>query len=173
MRFLALTFLLLFFLTACADRAHLDQEKMQARIEHFQSKLLDADNDQLDRSMADSLILEYDKFVSKYPDNEWSPEYLFNKANIYRSFGKFDEAIKIYRKIIAEYPNFKMITASHFLIALIYESDLNNKEKAEEVYKEVAQLYPNEKFGQDAAERLKTIHLTDEELIQFFNEKNK
>ncbi|MFT4661686.1 MAG: tetratricopeptide (TPR) repeat protein [Patiriisocius sp.] len=161
-------FLLAFALVSCAEKSsdvsHLD-------IENIEKSLFKNPN-----SISDSLKLvafeAYNEFSTKHPKDEMSPEYLFRAANISRSFKKYDEAIRIYQRIVDLYPAYNMVTESHFLIAFVYDSDLNDKEKASAIYEQVAKKYPNEKFGKEAAMRLETIHLTDEELMDMFRKKN-
>jgi len=160
--------LLILFLTvcliSCQDNAH---EKIEA-VQEIMFKHPDNINDSI-KTVAFDLYME---FSNKNPEDEMCPEYMFRAANIARSFKKYEDAIDIYEKIVSNYSDYNMVTESHFLIAFVYENDLNDKVKAKEIYEEVAKQYPDEKFGEQAALRLKTIHMSDEEMLRMFQEKN-
>lgn len=116
----------------------------------------------------------YLEYSGKYPDDELTPEYYFRAANMARALKNYPEALDIYRVIVKDYPDFEHHVESHFMIALVYDNDLKDKFNAKRVYNEVAEKYPNHKFGQDAKLILDTyIEMTDEELIKYLEEKNK
>ena len=49
---------------------------------------------------------------------------------------------------------------------------MDNKKKAQEAYEEIIALFPNHESVIMHKERLKTLHLTEDELIKLFEEKN-
>jgi len=163
MRFLALI-ILLFTIASCQNNEHEEIESVLETM--FQHP--DNINDSI-KTVALDLLLN---FADAHPEDEMCPEYMFRAANISRSFKKYEDAIQIYQRIVDGYPEYNMRTESHFLIAFVYENDLGDKTKATEIYEEVAKKYPSEKFGQQATLRLQTIHMSDDEMLRMFQEKN-
>jgi len=117
----------------------------------------------------------YLAYATTYPNDELSADYCFRAANMARGLKSFPEAISIYQRILDSYPDFKNYVDSHFMMAVVYDSDLKDKNNAKRVYKEVADKYPDHKFGKDAKAMLENnmIDLSDEDLAKFLQEKNK
>lgn len=124
-------------------------------------------------SVVDLLKSRYDEFVKEFPQHEMAPVYLDQAANIGRKKRDYKMALGYYDRIIKEYPDFDNIIEVKFLVAFVYDAELQDKEKAREHYQAVADAYPNHVFGVDAKARLANLHMTDEELIEYFEKNNK
>lgn len=170
--------LLLLSIASCGDSEQtstqtkaVDPDQEIARIEAAEVKLFDAMGKHSD-SLATVVMDGYKQFISDHPDHERTPEFLFRSANIARSYRDYDQAIANYERIVKDYPDYENIVESHFLMAFMYDNDFKDKPKAEEIYKQVAAQYPDHNFASQATERLKTLYLSDEELIKRFKEMN-
>jgi len=175
---LSILFLVL-FVSSCktesaekTTKAAVSPDQEIANIERQEALLFDAMGEHSD-SMATKVMGSYKSFINDNPDHERTPEFLFRSANIARSYKKYDEALSNYKNIVANYPEYENIVESHFLMAFMYDNDYKDKAKAETVYKEVMEKYKGHLFAKQAEERLKTLHLTDDELIKRFKEQNK
>lgn len=120
-----------------------------------------------------ALLQSYLKFSKKFVgDKEKSPEYLYKAAALSRAAGLPVKAIKLYDQVITDYPNYQRNPEIAFLIAFTYDDEIKEVEQAKEAYQAVIDKYPGDKWAEQAAERLKTIDMTDEELIDYFMKKN-
>jgi hypothetical protein len=59
------------------------------------------------------------------------------------------------------------------LTAFTYDEDLNESELAKEAYEKVIEKYPGDLWAVQAEQRLATVGMTDEELLEFLKEKQK
>lgn len=120
-----------------------------------------------------SLLDTYRKYINEFPgDKAKTPEFLYKSAALSRAENNPLAAIKYYDQILKDYPEYERTPEAAFLLAFTYDADLNKPERAKEAYQSVVENFPDDLWGKQAAARLKTIGLTDEELIQSFMEKN-
>ncbi|NND93913.1 MAG: hypothetical protein HKN45_03555 [Flavobacteriales bacterium] len=159
------------FMGLIAVSCNSEAEKIM-HIEDTEKVLFDKEKD-FDETLAEQLLNEYEAFAASYPENEMTPVYLDRAANIARGLKDFERGLKNYQAIVEGYPEFERIIETKFLIAFMYDNEIKDKAKAEEHYKAVAQEYPDHIFGRNAKDRLITLHMSDEELLEFFDEKNK
>lgn len=125
-----------------------------------------------DRKMRD-LMDAYKGFVEHYPDDSLAPEHLFRAGGVARSLDEPQRAINIYRRILNEYPETDQEPTVRFLLAFVYDQDLNKKNKAKELYQAVIDSFPDHKLARDAEQYLKVIDMSDEELMKHFEEQQK
>jgi tetratricopeptide (TPR) repeat protein len=119
------------------------------------------------------LLQSYLDYSEKYPgDIEKTPEFLYKSAALCRATGVPVKALKIYSQLLSDYPNFIRNSEAAFLLAFTYDEDLNQLDLAEEAYQEVIDKYPGDIWAAQAEERLKTLGMSDEELIEMFMKKN-
>ncbi|MDA0973487.1 MAG: hypothetical protein O2867_07120 [Bacteroidetes bacterium] len=156
-------------LLAC-DRSKTAQDSI-ADIESMEKKLFST-MESPDDSLADALMTAYEAFNTEFKENEMAPEFLFRAANVARSFNEYDRALSCYETILADHPEYENIIETKFLIAFMYDNDFKDKDKAEELYKKMAAEYPRHLFGKEAAQRLETLHMTDQEMLEHFKRKN-
>lgn len=165
-------------LAACGDSVsdkelEVKQEKdvMAMRIDSLETILFGQES-RVDRQVAADLLQSYIKFTDTYPADERSPDYLYKGAGIARGVGVHSRALKMYELILSDYPDFKKQAETQFLIAFTFDNDLNEKELARAAYNKVIENYPEHEFAAQSKERLKTLDLTDEELIELFMSKS-
>ncbi len=141
---------------------------MKQMFEYSSSRDMRAESD----SVADLLETRYDRFVKDYPKHEMAPVYLDQAANIGRKKRDYESALNYYDRIIKDYPDYENIIEVKFLVAFVYDAELRDKDKARIHYQAVADEYPDNVFGKDAKARLENLHMTDEELIEYFEKNN-
>ena len=156
-------------LFSCANRMS-DKESI-AQIEQMEKKLF-ATMEAPDDSLANDLMTAYEQFNEDYKENELAPECLFRSANLARSFNQYQRALGYYQSIVDGHPYYQNIIETKFMIAFMYDNDLKDKKKAEELYKSISAEYPNHIFGREAAKRMETLHMTDQEMLDYFKRKN-
>jgi tetratricopeptide (TPR) repeat protein len=79
------------------------------------------------------------------------------EANLRMKRGEFDLAIAMLQKIQDEYGDDILSDDAFFLQAEIYERQLNNKDKAKELYREFLNKYPGSVFAAEARKRFRTL----------------
>ena len=173
----AMIFAVAVFMTACGgtspeeQQVQQEKEQMATRIDSLENILFGQEVN-VDREVAAQLLQSYIKFTDIYPADERSADYLYKGAGIARGVGVHSRALKMYHKILSDYPEFKKQAETYFLIAFTYDNDLKEIELAKSAYQEVIQKFPEHEFAEQSKERLKTIDLSDEELIELFMQRN-
>lgn len=150
------------------------QTELKDRIDSIEVFLFEKAQGKHIKSM-ERLRNSYVQYAETYSEDEYAPLYYFQAANISQRLSNFPEAISYYQKVVDAYPDFKNYVESYFLIGVIYDNDLKDKNNARRIYNEVAEKFPEHDFGKNAKILLesKIMDLSEEELIDFLKEKNK
>ncbi|GEO04225.1 hypothetical protein AAE02nite_18890 [Adhaeribacter aerolatus] len=98
-----------------------------------------------------------DQMLRKYPGHSLTDEIYFLKANIYLKAGDFQHAITNLSQIVGN-PQYDILSDDAlFLMAKIYEENLNDKAKAQELYNSLLVKYPGSIFTVDARKRFRKL----------------
>jgi len=155
-------FVLLVFITglfACGS-ASKDMEKIKA-IE----KTVFVDASGMNKDQAAELVVLYDKYATKYPDDSMASTCLYKAAEMSINLNKGNEAIAFFDRVIADYPNDPRVPEAYFLKAFVYEISLMNLNKARESYTAFIQKYPNHELTDDAQISLNNLGKTPEQVL--------
>lgn len=179
-RTLSLILPLFLFALACSNNDGKDEgekpskEELTTKIETLEDTVdeMSKNRDFSDQKMRD-LMDAYKSFAEHYPDDSLAPEHLFRAGGVARSLDEPQRAINIYRRILNEYPETDQEPTVRFLLAFVYDQDLNKKGKAKKLYQAVIDSFPDHKLAQDAEQYLKVIDMSDEELMKHFEEQQK
>jgi len=99
------------------------------------------------------IVLALVGLVSSCSSEKKSEEQLYAEAQAYSEKGDFNDAIKIYNKILEVYPESPTSYRALFLMGLVYAQDLNDDKKAALVFQKFLEKYPNgEKLLYDEAQ---------------------
>lgn len=101
-----------------------------------------------------------------------SSEFMFKSGELRMGVGQFIKSIEIFEQLNRSFPKHDKVIETKYLIAFIYHNYLNNLGIAESKYQEVIDKYPDHNLAQDARVAIKTLTLSDEELIELFEKKN-
>lgn len=82
---------------------------------------------------------------------------LFAKARIYLQQRKFDDAAKMFQQVGDDYSTELLADDATFQLAELYEHQLNNKEKAMELYKSILLKYPGSVYVIEARKRFRDL----------------
>lgn len=123
--------------------------------------------------LAIDIIQLYKQYADSFPKEKSAPGFLFKAANVCIGIRQYNQAISFLERLKAHFPEYEKSAESLFLLAFIYDNYLDQKGRAQEIYEEVIEKYPDHKFAADAKEVIKTLSMTDEELIKMFQEKEK
>lgn len=155
-------------MAGCQD----SQQSIIENIEKSQKELYgDGKNFNFDKVKADNLIAAYDKFITKYPNDAKTPEYLFNESEVYSTKKDFDKAIECYTKIYANYKDHEKAPTALFMLGFTYEDKLKNLDKAKEYYNEFLAKYPKHELADDVQFSLNNLGKSPEEIMKEFEAK--
>lgn len=153
------------------ERVKQEKSELATRIDSLENVLFSQETN-VNREVAADLLQSYIRFTDTYPADERCADYLYKGAGIARGVGVHQRALEMYQTILNDYPEFPKQAETQFLIAFTYDNDLKDIEAARMAYQEVIEVFPDHEFARQAEERLKTIDLTDEELIELFMQRN-
>lgn len=125
-----------------------------------------------DRRGALELRSVYLAYAERFPTDSLVPEYLFRAASVSRSLGEPEETLKLYDRVIKNFPKWSKIADAYYLRAFTIDSDLGRKGEARTAYEEVVQRFPDHKFAADAKQMIENLQYSDEELIERFKRMN-
>ncbi|MCK5105321.1 MAG: tetratricopeptide repeat protein, partial [Cyclobacteriaceae bacterium] len=84
-------------------------------------------------------------------------EILYRQAKLKMEMGDFQEAISLLQNVVDKYGEDILGDDALFLIGTIYEDQLNEKEKAKEIYKSFLTKYPGSNKAAEARKRFRTL----------------
>ncbi len=156
---------LLFFFSCKSEK-----EKLVQQIKSNEEKLFNDSTKMLDHAIAIDELAAYRKYAATYPEDSASPGYLFKAADLATGLRKSREAVLIYKDYISRYPNHSKIASGYFLLAFVYDNDIQQKDSAKIFYREFLEKYPTHQLAPSAKASLDQIEmgLTDEQLVKMF-----
>lgn len=162
--FSLLTIILVF--NACENSP---QSVLQKQIDIMEKQLFEEQKGVIDKKEAANMIQYYVKYTDTYPEDEKSAEYLFKAADISINIFHSPNTIKLFDRVIAEYPNYEKAPQAQFLKAFTYENYLGDIESAKANYLVFLEKYPDHSFANDAQVSLNNLGKSPEEIIKAFN----
>lgn len=121
---------------------------------------------------ANNLLSQYSDFITKYPEDAETPDMLFKASNVSMNTKDYNKAVSYLDKLILNYPKSDKTPMALFLLAFIYENNLNDIAKASLLYNQFIKEYPNHEMAASAKSSLENIGKPVEELIQEFDKGN-
>lgn len=102
-----------------------------------------------------------DSILLFFPEHGLTDDVLYTKANAQVRLKNFDTAILNYEKIIKEYPEEIRADNAIFALANLYEYQLNDREKAKELYEKLFLEYSNSTFAIDSRKKYRILRGDD------------
>lgn len=153
--------------------AKVESKKSLAKIDSLEA-IVYVDTFDFKTTAVSELQDAYARYIEMFPgDKGNTPKFLYKQAALYRASGKPVEAIKAYDHILTAYPGYELNPEVAFLLAFTYDDAINDLDQAKVAYQYVIDEYPGDKWAEQADARLKTIDMSDQELIDSFLKKNK
>lgn len=120
-------------------------------------------------------IKAFTDFAYYCKEDTLAPVFLIKSAQIAKSINNLPQAKLCLEKCIEGHQNFKNRGAAMFLLAQMYDEErqLNDEEKAKEIYINIMHSYPKTAWARDAKAAMEMLGKTDEEIIKEFTEKKK
>ena len=125
----------------------------------------------LDKKVALDISVLYANFADNYPGDSLAAHYLFKAGEMAMNLNMGSKSIMYFNKIAQQYAGYKKMPETIFLMAFVYENQMNNEKKATELYQEFMDKYPDHILYKDAKASLSNMGKSLEELIKSFEEK--
>ncbi|MDB9724965.1 hypothetical protein OAA90_01135 [Salibacteraceae bacterium] len=126
----------------------------------------------LDTIKATKLSKLYFSYALNNLKDSISSEFMFKSGELRMGVGQFVKSIEIFEQLNRSFPAHDKLVETKYLIAFIYHNHMGNLGIAEAKYQEVIDKHPEHVLAQDARVAIKTLTLSDEELIEMFEKKN-
>ncbi len=159
---------MLAFLVGCSG----SQQKKLEEITRLETSLLDPERVSIDMQTATQLISSYIAYVEEFPSDPQSPVYLFKAGELSMNINQGSQALQYLEQLRNTYPDFEKMAEVIFIEAFIYESMMNNTEKAREFFEMFVERYPEHELYQDASVSLRNLGKTLEEIVEEFEKLN-
>lgn len=106
----------------------------------------------------DSLaVLTLDSIITTFPSNSIIDDAIYKKATIYLNNKQYLKAAENFKKVVDNYSYDVWADHALFNLAQIYDDNLNNKEKAQKLYKEILVNYPGSIYVIQARKRFRLL----------------
>ena len=163
MRVVLLSLLMLLVLNSCDTKQQTDLKSLL----EIENKLMQVEDAAANQSLAKDVLEAYDEFIRAYPDAEQIPELLFKSGEVLKGLGAHLKSAKAFHKVHTQFPSAKVAPIALFHQAHCFEA-LDQYLIAKNTYKDFIERYPNHPYVSEAKGMIQIINLSDEELIQKF-----
>lgn len=105
----------------------------------------------------DEAFAVLDSIRAVYPKHSLDDDILYTKAQIYMKQRNLPRVVEMYETIINTYPESIRLDNSIFALAQLYENQLNDLDKAKELYKKIILEHSDSTFAVEARKRFRTL----------------
>lgn len=126
----------------------------------------------LETTLAYNFIDACELYSFMHPDDPKSAEYLHKAAETLRSLRSIPQSLKVYDRIIEEYPDHPRAVQSLFLKAFTYDNNIQQYDSARKYYELFLEKYPEDEFASSAEFLLENLGKSDEELLDVLQKKS-
>jgi len=95
--------------------------------------------------------------LEEFPDHSLTDEIWWKQADIYRKIGEFDVALGLLDQIVSKHGYDILSDDAYFLMGQIYERQLQDTVKAQEIYQDFLLKYPGSIFTAEARKRFRAL----------------
>lgn len=100
---------------------------------------------------------DLEELLREHPDPKYDVEILMFIASHYHHIRDYDNALRIFKKVIGDYPDSSLASLAQCAVATIYLQDLKDVSRAEMTYRQLLEVYPNSVDAIRAKEALFSI----------------
>lgn len=101
-------------------------------------------------------IIEFDSFLTAYPDTDYSDNAMYWKGECYYSMSRFADAIDTFEKVVTLHPDKNKAPHAQLKIGFSY-IELRDKKNAKNALQKVMDLYPFSDAAKTAANKLNSL----------------
>ncbi|PHI21487.1 hypothetical protein CEQ90_02930 [Lewinellaceae bacterium SD302] len=105
----------------------------------------------------DEAFAKMDSLVAAFPGHDLEDDIFYLKADIHRRKREYDLAATIYEKIIADYPESIRLDNSIWNLAQLFENQLDDKVRAQELYETLFIDYSNSILAVEARKKYREL----------------
>ncbi|MGA1581955.1 MAG: tetratricopeptide repeat protein [Saprospiraceae bacterium] len=109
------------------------------------------------RRQNEEALTTLDTLLSRFPEHSLQDDVLYSKARIYQEMGNSDLSIEMYQRIIDEFPEDIRADNSLFELAELFENQVEDKERASELYERLFLEYSGSTFAVEARKRYRLL----------------
>ncbi len=102
-------------------------------------------------------FLKLDTLLQKFPDHALDDDVLYTKAKVYQQKRDYEMTAQLLQKIVDDYPEEIRADNALFMLAKLYENQLNDVDKAREYYEKLFIDYSGSTFAVEARKRFRTL----------------
>lgn len=148
-----------------------DADKLKAELKEMDDVFSKASSIS-DLKMAANFIAKSERFAKAFPADSLAPLYLFKSAGVAKTTGQFDEAYRLWDKLLAEYPDNFWAPPAAFLKGYTAETELMDRDKAVAYFEEFLKRYPESNFAAQAQRQIDLLkgNVKPEDLVKEFEQ---
>ncbi len=163
--------ILLFILTISCQQSQKKEITINEKIQQLEDSLFSEDG-RMRLPEAEKLVNAYRQFATEKPSDSLSPIYLFKAIDISMNLPNPKRSIALVDQFIQQFPDHASMPNALFVKAFIFDDQLHDYENAKKAYLLFIDRYPDHALADDAAEAIKNLGKTPEEIIREFEAKN-
>lgn len=177
---IVLSLFILVFFYSCANNDEQTQEEslvdvaqLSAQIDSLKAKLSGPLTNEEAKQLSMDLMNSCDAFVDAFPEDSRCADYLFISARASNGLRQYNTSLKTLNRIKGGYRGYEKMPEVYFLYAFTLDEDLERKEDAQKAYMDLINKFPDDPLSSQAAILLDQLYLSDEELIEMWEMKEK
>jgi tetratricopeptide (TPR) repeat protein len=105
----------------------------------------------------------FDSIAVNYPSHSLNDEVIMRKAAISLRLFDYNKTASLFENLLENYPFSTSADDAMYQLALLFENQLNNSEKAQELYKKILLNYPGSIYVSDARNRYRNLRGDNQE----------
>lgn len=140
-------------------------------MEELEKKLIDQESLELSKEYSIKMLESAQKHIEKFPESQYRREAIRKGSRAAQGLQQDFEAIRLIDIAIKENSSDSTVIDEMNVRAYLFDK-MDKKDSAQKAYEEIIEKFPHHPSSNMHKERLKTLHLTEEELIKLFEEKN-
>ncbi|MBB4078981.1 tetratricopeptide (TPR) repeat protein [Lewinella aquimaris] len=105
----------------------------------------------------DEAFATLDKLVDDFPGHDLEDDVVYLRGRLYHKLRKYDEAAGQYQKVIDNYPKSIRLDNALFALAGLYENQLDDKAKAQQLYETLFIDYSNSILAVEARKKYREL----------------
>lgn len=105
----------------------------------------------------DEAFLKLDTLRREFPDHSLQDDIYYLEGQIYEKKHDYDKAISLYETVVQRFPDDIRADNALYALAQIYDYNLNNPDKAKELYEKLFMNYSGSIFAVDARKRYRIL----------------
>ncbi len=141
---------------------------LDSTITQMSAALINAETGRIDVAKANDFVAASELLVMTLPNKQNAASLLQKAGEVARSMRAFPKAIDLYQWIYTNYPKAKEAPQALFMQAFTFDNELQQKNKAKELYQVFLERYPEDDFADDTKFLLENLGKSNEEIIQGF-----